>query len=270
MTPCELFQLIAETVWDKVSRNHARGNRLSEEGITRSDIIGVIQDYVFNNKTTNIFAQKSINEVQRGADLEMYLEQENRKYLRILLQAKLLEPDGFYKDLDRFAGSTQNRQYDVLEFYARKTKSMSFYLMYNGLLGYTYNGLDCAGKYNEKQLGCTVVKPSEIKKHCEQNQTGRVDFEINNTPLGLPWRFLTCCKPGFQTNLRLYSAEDIDKDRYFDDLFFQKTIPEYKLPETSVIELENEAIHQRGWSPAARIIVSKRNFEDKPRQLILQ
>jgi hypothetical protein len=42
MNQCELFQNIAETTWDLISRNHIRGNRLAEEGVTRHTIIGPI------------------------------------------------------------------------------------------------------------------------------------------------------------------------------------------------------------------------------------
>jgi len=59
---CDLFHQIAENVWDKIYKNHSRDNYLVEEGITRDQIVGSIQDYIEENSVRNILAQKTKNE----------------------------------------------------------------------------------------------------------------------------------------------------------------------------------------------------------------
>lgn len=194
MDKCELFQNIAAKVWDEIVKNHRRGNRLIEEGITRSSIIDGIQDYVENHHNFNVFAQKSKNEVTTGSDLEVYLQIGHNQFTRILLQAKIVDLDGAFHDLNRFSGSTKRRQYDSLIDYSKTINSTSFYILYNGIPNFNCIENDCLGEHNEKQYGCVLVSPIWIKKYCEKNKTGRlVGNTIKNKPIGIPWRVLTCC-----------------------------------------------------------------------------
>lgn len=261
MNQCELFQQISRDVWHEISKNHHRGNRLSEEGITRSTVISLIQDYAESHRNFNVFAQKAKNEVQTGGDLEVYFEAEGG-FRRILLQAKLMELDGCFEHLDRNSGSTGRKQYDSLSSFAEKIESDAYYLMYNGCYDYKETGFDCSGIYDEQQLGCAIMDICEIKDHCETKLTGKMGTSNSPKPFGKPWRMLSCCEHP-QTKTKLYSPEEIDFDPYFNNLFstFDPRAIEFRNPfrdyEKRTITKNNLTVHKGGWDPAARIIVSK-------------
>ncbi len=260
MNKCDLFKLISENVWKIVSQNHHRNNRLNEEGITRQTVIDLIQNYVENHTNFNVFAQKARNEVNTGGDLEIYLDNGKGKFYRILLQAKLMEINGCYEHLNRDSGSTGRKQYDTLKIYANHIKSDAYYLLYNGYYGYQFSGDDCAGNYDEKQLGCTIINIDDIKTHCERNSTGRLGKIDNPKPFGRPWRILTCCDYDNINENKLYNLNEIDMDSYFQNLFTPPNLISFITPEQirnqQVLENSNEFIHRNGWKPEARIIIS--------------
>ena len=262
MTHCELFQSISKQVWEDISRNHRRGNRLNEEGITRSTVIGLIQDYTETNRNFNVFAQKARKEVYTGGDLELYIDAGHRRFKRVLLQAKLMETTCCFEHLDRDSGSTGRRQYDTLSSFAKKVDSEAYYLMYNGIPDYRATGSDCAGVYAENQLGCALMDIREIKSHCENNFTGKLGILSDLKPFGRPWRQLSCCSHS-SVKSKLYSLDQIELDPYFDNLF-RHSIPdglEFMNPNRLIEEMEisgnNETVHDEGWNPAARIIMTR-------------
>lgn len=266
MTACELFQKIAGQVWDEISRNHARGNRLIEEGITRSNVIGTIQDYVDKNSRYDVFAQKAINEVTTGADLEIYIQSGYNEYYRLMIQAKIVDLDGNFHDIDRESGSSGRKQYDSLLSYGNTINSQTFYLFYNGIPDFQETFKDCAGLHNERQFGCAIIKATEVKTHCEINKTGTISGLPSSRPLGTPWRLLTCCENPLvnPNNFKSYSREEIDMDPYFNNLFTTPPpigfIISGQQPRRNGVETLNRQIHESGWKPSARIIVGKKRM----------
>lgn len=261
MDRCELFKIIAADVWNEISRNHRRGNRLSEEGLTRDTIISDIMNYVEDHNSFQVFAQKAKNEVQTGGDLEIYIDNGNDNFTRILLQAKLMELEGCFRHLDRDSGSSGRKQYDTLIRFSKKVQSDAYYLMYNGCPDYEELNSDCAGKYNEKQYGCAILPATFIKEYCVNNSTGTLGSSGVHKPFGEPWRILACCGYTNNKDSKVYTPDEIDMDPYFRNLFTSsnriKFITGKELSNSKRIFQENESIHSNGWKPTARIIVSK-------------
>jgi len=261
MSRCELFKMISARVWDEICINHRRGNRLSEEGITRNVILSMIQNYVEHLGAFNIFAQKAKDEVNTGGDLELYIDNGNQHFYRILLQAKLMETNCRFENLRKFSGSTSRRQYDTLLNFAALINSDAYYLLYNGCYNYEGPGRDCAGDYDEKQFGCAVMAAQEIKEHCDSNSTGILGTADNPKPFGRPWRIFTCCEYSSENGRRLYSPAEIDMDNYFKNLFTPPGITGFinveQLRNQQIIEENNESLHDEGWNPSARIIIAE-------------
>ncbi|WP_298151587.1 DUF6615 family protein [Flavobacterium sp.] len=261
MNKCELFEFISEQVWDFICRNHVRNNRLNEEGISRQTILDQIQNYVENQHTFNVFAQKARNEVNTGGDLEIFLDNGQRRFYRILLQAKLMNVDCCFEHLNRNSGSTGRKQYDTLKSFATQSGSDAYYLMYNGCPDYRGADYDCAGYYSEKQFGCAILEIDEVKKHCEDNSTGTLGSSRDKKPFGKPWRFLTCCDYQYLSGNKLYDLSEIDMDPYFQNLFTPPNLISFITPEqirrTQLNENNNDIIHKDGWNPSGRIIISK-------------
>lgn len=257
MSKCQLFKEIAEIVWDHICNGHRRNQRQSEVGFTQNTVIRMIQDYVDVNRSFSVFAQPSRNEVESGADLELYIDNGNQQFYRILLQAKIMETDSRFERLNRNSGQTGRRQYDSLANMARLAGCDAYYLMYNGCDGYRTNGSDCAGTYDEKQFGCAIMNVGDIKVHCENNSTGILGNASSPRPFGMPWRILACCDYGYVTGSRLYSFSDIDKDDYFEELFTPPGAISFIDGRRQDIGSINETIHDLGWNPEARIIISQ-------------
>lgn len=273
MSKCELFKSIASDVWDNISRNHNRGNRLNEEGITRDTVIGSIQNYVEDRHSFEVFAQKAKDEVNTGADIELYIQTSFNRFFRILIQAKIMEIDCTFVSLDRESGSTGRKQYETLNKYSKLVDAKSYYLFFNGIYGYQFSSSDCAGEYNEKQYGCAILDTNIVEKHCENNNTGIMGDSYNKHPIGIPWRKLTCCMEKKYNNLREYSIDEIDMDSHFERLFTEPPpigyIPSGNFPRQSSISLANSKIHKLGWKPFARVFLANNNYKMRKRKGLL-
>lgn len=260
MTRCELFESISSATWDLIARNNYRHNRLNEEGITRQTVINAIHNYVEDNRRFDVFAQKARNEVNTGADLELFIQNPLGSFSRILLQAKIMETNNTFENLNRNSGSTGRKQYDTLINCAYRLGAKSYYLLFNGIYNYRTTGKDCAGSFNEKQFGCAVLEANQIKNHCEMNNTGRLGDINNPQPKGNPWRFLSCCIQDDWRLLNSYSFEDIDKDSHFDKIFNESGLTSFlrqdDFQRRSNVELNNNYVHNSGWNPCARIFIT--------------
>lgn len=265
MNACEIFQNIAGEVWDRISRNTIRGTRQSEIVFTET-IIDIIQNYLEESHSFEVFVQKAKNEVNSGADLEIYLQSDYNQFYRVMLQAKTVELDGNFINIDKNSGSTGRRQYDSLIDYGSKAECPVYYLFYNGIPDFHKTFNDCSGEYNERQLGCAILIAEDVKKHCETNNTGKILGLPTDKPLGTPWRFLTCCENPIvnPTNFKRYSREEIDMDPYFKKLF--TSVPPIgfiqigRQPKVYQLEALNRRIHESGWNPISRIIIGKKKM----------
>ena len=261
MSKCDLFKNISEIIWDKICRNHLRDNRLNEEGISRIIVLDEIQNYIENNMTFTVFAQKSLDEVNTGSDLELYIDNGQSQFFRVLLQAKMMERDCRFMHLNRDSGNTGRKQYDTLDEFSRKVKCDAYYLMYNGCPTYKKIDYDCAGQYDEKQFGCAIMSIQDIKYHCESYKTGTLGTANNPKPFGRPWRFLSCCNYQYVNGSKLYNLDEIDMDNHFESLFNPGGLTGFitveQIKNRQTVEDSNEIIHKDGWNPFARIILSK-------------
>jgi hypothetical protein len=274
MDKCQLFQNIAETVWDLLARNNERGNRLDERGITGDRVVSSIQDEVNRSSRFNIFAQKTPNEVNTGGDLELYVEDGYRRFTRILLQAKTSETNGNFTNLDRESGSTGRKQYDTLQQYATRINSSCYYLFYNGIPNYHFPGKDCVGMHDENQFGCAIIDVNYIKDYCESNNTGSILRSSFNHPIGRPWRFLACCDATEEDKgYKKYTPAEIDMDPHFANLFTPPPpvhfITSYGDGNKSTnLERVNSRNFNGGWIPQARIIVTTQSKLKKDDNLL--
>lgn len=261
MNKCELFENIAADVWDSISRNNRRGNLLTEEGITRQSIIDSIQNYVEDRRTFEVFAQKAKDEVNTGGDLELYIEVGYQRFARVFLQAKTMKLDNSFEDLNRDSGSSGRKQYDSLKEYIKRTRSLGYYIFYNGIPGFTKNYIDCKGDHTEKQFGCSIISIKTIEDFCKKNPSGKMIMNFENGPIGTAWRFLTCCDFTKNNDIALYTKDQIDMDPHFEDIFTERysnfvTQSSINRP-PPLLERINNSLHNDGWQPQGRILMTK-------------
>jgi hypothetical protein len=264
-----LFESISEKVWEKLARNSRRGNSLFEEGITRGEIIDLIISYAENNQSKKVLAQKAKNEKANGGDLEIYIELQKNKYIRLFLQAKLLHEKNLYNN---FAHKNGNGfQWDLITKFANINGCKPLYILYNGIPDYNYEGEDCCGTHDEKQLGCSIAEVSDIKALFNQGNKSSISFDDIHkepNPIGIPWRCIPGCSNIWTqlSGLKAYNFDEINADDRFKYLIKdEKNIPtefitpgSFKgMPNVSKAREINTKLKELGYESAARLVINR-------------
>lgn len=274
---CELFEQIAETVWNRIIRAHEVNVDLKEIGIT-ADILVDIQHY--NKKgipNFDLYAKPSWEENYFGSDIDVFIETNPNKYRWFALQAKILKKNNRYTTLRD--SSDEFMQWEKLEILKKVSDCTPFYLLYNGKKDYSKNGYDyCDRTFLASQLGCSLVEPEDIEMFA--NKRNRLDtryvnptFEDIHPDYAEPWRILTCC---YQETwgYKLYSIEQIiSSDPNFKKLSFEvleDDSNDIEANEKVNIDDNNNnnpitiACKEAKWNPGIRIVVNRTdNFLDE-------
>lgn len=182
---CNLFELIAENVWDSITYNHRAKVQASELGITNG-IVSVVRTHQSLNHNFGVWSNPGVDEAVNGGDIDIFIETETDQFLWYALQAKVLKKEG------RYDGLISKRQWDKLSNLQKQLKCIPFFLFYNGIDKKPETFKDCCGhEINEKQFGCTIVEIGKVKNIAILKSNPRYsDF---NPEYGHPWRELVCC-----------------------------------------------------------------------------
>lgn len=248
---CQLFEEIADKLWKRICRKHSLGLNDKEEGIT-NDIIADIVEYHRDNYLNNfdVYARAGYKESITGSDIDLFVETEIDQYIWYPLQAKLLKLDQKYHFLHY---PLKERQQWELLTELENYGAIPYYLFYNGVNNFLYNGRDnCSREYNEKQFGCSIVKPIIVKNVYENNTLPEfTDFHITHSQ---PWRVLLCCHNHSETKFSLQEIEDsnvylkleqVEQERKADKEFFNS--------DNRIVT----ACEKTDWKPDYRIVVKR-------------
>lgn len=249
---CRLFEEIADKVWKRICRKHSLGLNDKEEGIT-NDIIADIVEYHQNNYIDNfdVYARAGYKESITGSDIDLFVETEIDQYIWYPLQAKLLKKDRKYYSF--FYPQKEKQQWELLTD-LESFGAIPYYLFYNGVDNFSYNGRDkCLREYNEKQLGCSIVKPLTVKNVYENKKLP--EFKDFHTAHSQSWRILVCCHNHSQTK---FSLQEIEDSSIY--LKLEKLGEERKEINEEIFQNENKIIsacEKTNWKPDYRIIVKR-------------
>lgn len=248
---CQLFEEIADKIWRRICRKHSLGLNDKEEGIT-NDIIADIVEYHRDNYLNNfdVYARAGYKESTTGSDIDLFVETEIDQYIWYPLQAKLLKKDRKYHSL--FYAQKEKQQWELLTE-LENFGAIPYYLFYNGFDNFSHRGRDkCSREYNERQLGCSIVRPLIVKNIYENKRLPEfTDFHITHSQ---PWRVLVCCHNHSETKFSLQEIEDssvylklekIEQERKADNEFFYT--------DNRIIT----ACEKTDWKPDYRIIVKR-------------
>lgn len=226
---CQLFEYIANKVWNKVISNHAAKIDVPEIGITK-DIITDIRMHYTGILNFGVWSNPGYNESLNGSDIDIFVETTTGNFIWYALQAKVLHLNGKYRDLDRIRGGEY--QWDKLNRLAETAGCISQYLLYNGVKNFTYSGLDkCNRAFNETQFGCSLVETNDIKKISSLNSSPAfLDFQPKHAQ---PWRVIVCCK------------HDNHKQTLYNISQIKKAVEHYPLVEGNKDILKRDNIEQQ-------------------------
>lgn len=267
---CELFEQIAETVWERIIEAHEVNINLNEIGIT-ADILVKIQHY--NKKgipNFDLYAKPSWEENYFGSDIDVFVETRPNKYRWFALQAKILKKNNRYDTLRDT--SDEFMQWEKLELLENVSGCKAYYLLYNGKDNYKTSADDYCGRtFSESQFGCSLVEPSDIekfanKRNAKNTRYKRPRFEDIHPDFAQPWRILTCCYHETR-NVELYSIGQIrNSDTNFRKLSIDpnEIIIEDEIINEDEINPINIATEEAKWNPGIRIVVNRTdNFLDE-------
>jgi len=283
---CLLFQNIATEIWHKIINAHDVGVNTPEIGITADIITNILQYSKYHKENFEIYARNSWNEKLYGSDIDLFVETEAGKYIWFALQAKVLKTNKKYESLkDGYdVVNSPIYQWEKLTTLERITGCIPYYLFYNGVEDYRYEGLDKCGKpFRQEQFGCSIVKPIDVQRiSMLRRENGSfitptfTDFHPN---LAQPWRTLVCCLHDL-SKLKHYTYAEI-----VESIPNLKKLEKDKNQETNVDESKEDSIYiseetkkdvsfiegneinngciQAKWNPDIRIIVRHSDIKFK-------
>jgi len=269
---CQLFKIIAETVWYRINRKHNLGINDKEIAVTNDIIADILEYHQTTLKNFDVYARDSYLESEYGSDIDVFIETHENKYRWFALQAKLLKKNKRYNTFRDSSDGTM--QWDKLYRLETLTGCKPYYLLYNGNQNNNFNGNDkCSQNFNEVQFGCSLVEPAIIEDLANQrNGRGFIsphysDIHPNDAQ---PWKILVCCEletDGFKlytkeeiskslSDLKLISTlkTDADQDVENDDLSNDKgTISDSTENPNNPISFGSK---EAGWNPSVRIVIN--------------
>ena len=198
MTPAER---IAKDIWERIALAWKHDVRLGEETLT--DLLSLdLTRFVWARRVKLLQTTKAA-ESRQGTDLEIRVDVGRGRAILICLQAKKLSRNGRYETLNAKVKSSNLRQIDVLESYARKMHGTPLYLLYNNVDRWKASwGWHCCQAQKSDQLGCTLV-PSWLVRLAIQTRGWRNFPMIHGPSPALPWRCLFDC-PKARPDRQLY------------------------------------------------------------------
>lgn len=220
MNSCDLFQTLAAATWHRVGNGYRLRVRQGEEGISDwllLDIAGAGLKDVEVAKTA-----KDLEPTQ-GTDWEWWIGNHKAGWLRYAVQAKAVDvPSGRYDTLAHKVSGTP--QIDILETWARRTRSIPIYCLYSHVLGSPARSphLPALPVWALEQFGCSITPARHVRTALGIRGARSFSWFYQRGYL-FPWRCLVCC-PAFAVSA---ASQNPVREGPDDIPFIHHTLPAY-------------------------------------------
>ena len=250
---CKKMIDISKETWERIefARNR-QGLKIYETTITQNILFDLNKS--FTSAEIKIF--EAIDERTNGNDIELFIKT-NVGYLFFPIQAKIIYANSKYEALEH-----GNKINDLIG-YATKKNGYPLYLLYNYDRTFTYNKIICGQTANNKVFGCSIISADYLLNNYAFNRIDRngnskwtipsfFDLHpVNANPLFV----LSCCSsdndnyisfltkiiPNFSeeelNSLKVYSEEEVLKDKSWATLSMDKMLPEEKQKENQDVKV---------------------------------
>lgn len=268
----QVFEDISTHIWKKIAYTHSLGHEAMEVGITADTIVTLLSERKKGVFGMDVYSRKGQNESKTGSDIDIFLQVDASSYIWIALQAKVLKKNQRYTTLrDGYTERNPSYQWEKLSELQRATGCIPFYLLYNGVNRFFYDGWDMTeSRFREDQFGCSLVTIDVLKEFASNMNEGRENF-INPQFLDIhprhaqPWRILIDYTSKLKS-LRTYSREELEQsNRNFTSTAPDK--PEMRKMTHDIQDVFGEfsananSITRRSravdWNPSHRIVIHK-------------
>ena len=187
---------LAADTWENLCEANKLSVRYGEETITDTMML------YLRRRGFTVFRQTTLHqEAKYGTDFECWIGSDNVGWIGYAVQAKKLDiGNGRYRNLDRVVKSTQRRQIDILETYAKYRRMTPRYCLYSYSSNVSQNLLSCCSRsFSEKDLGCTLT-PVWVVERAIGTYGGKTFNCLQQHHETVPWRCLALC-PRLQRSL---------------------------------------------------------------------
>src|SRR5690554_3066452 len=127
---CLITHCLSQRIWNYMSDVFSYKLKVSEIGITNHLIFEITKNHTGFGSACEVYCYHAKNEKQRGADVDLFIQNTDGTYQHYMLQAKVMDFRGYYNDISKW---NPNAQFLTLIKKAKKEKALALYLLYNGL-----------------------------------------------------------------------------------------------------------------------------------------
>ena len=157
---CPQITRLSQFLWHYMSDVFRYGLSVSEIGITKHLIYDIISFYNHLGVGLEAYAKPARDEKQRGADIDLFIQNSLGNYHHYMLQSKVMDFDGRYQDIRNFS---PNAQFFRLIQAAQNENALPLYLLYNGNTSNSSQG--------DLNFGASIIHASVIRD-IRTNQIG--------------------------------------------------------------------------------------------------
>lgn len=184
----QLFELLAESTWERILAGEELGCRQGEETLTNINLLDIKRARLHEVRVPKI---NKADEPKTGIDWEWWIGSNKKGWWRYAVQAKKIDSSGRYSKLRH---KVRGRfQIDILEDYAKSHKCIPLYCFYNFIKANNLQDYwQCCVSYDKFQLGCTVASIDVAKKAFVEGKSKTFQF-VHSQKQVLPWRCLVKC-----------------------------------------------------------------------------
>lgn len=260
---CDLFDNTSKHVWKEVSMTVENYVNPSELGITNNVIIPYLRQFIKNHKFSGIWVSPAKQEHIHGGDIDLYIQLDNGKYIRLLLQAKIIKQSGNYDKINYQPNNQNTTQLELLKNVDSKRFAKPLYILYSGG-NEIYSNVDCKGKYTQEDLGICLVDVFVI----EQLLMAKSKISFNDIKThAIPFRSIICCDTivkKLERSYTQYGVDEINLDKKFDP-YYTKTPDSIGFISKSEkdIKVFNNNLVENGLNTSCRIIVNRKELINK-------
>ena len=184
---CPYIQFYSTCTWEYLSEVFSYRLKGSELGFTDDLVFRIVQFYKGRPSDCEVYAfSDNVRESIRGADIDLFIQDtETGRYQYFMLQAKVMDHNGRYKDIRKWS---YNAQFNRLIRAAHKEGAFPLYLLYNGLTGRSTVG--------NTHWGLSIVEAARVRtlRHNQRklNKAPYITFDDLH-PLNMqPFHLLFC------------------------------------------------------------------------------
>lgn len=187
----EVFENLAEFVWQRLARSYELKINFGEETLTDILLLELAESQEIGDTHIHLLKTSKPVEARRGCDWEWWIGTAQHGWLRFAIQAKKAGRGHRYESLKHKVNG--RLQIEILQEYAETQNALPLYCFYNYSDGLAIENIwHCPLALHPSQLGCTLVPLAPVFTAIDTHSGKNFRF-IHSFNEAVPWRCLLSC-----------------------------------------------------------------------------